>query len=188
MQLPVLSVLSDAVSHRRDVFVVASGIISTVSIAILAGALSRCNWIYESISAATTTTTSQAAGVAPKFFPTMCRRLVLGAGISIWGVIGGKVGSPVTPPVGRQHGLTFFRGAQATMRYFVDASGLADESPHDERFVVETALLIYTLFPLLFGAPGGALVVRKGTRSTSMLFAERGLHIAIVGAFLAILR
>lgn len=139
IQLPLLCIMGDVMSFRRDISVVISGVVSTLCISVLSGALGRCNLLHRSI-------TRESSQLGPSGGPLVqptppvrgmvqsivfsvnqrSRSMLFSAGAAIWSIMLGK----------------------AAMRYTVDAWGFSRER-NDERAVVEAALLVYTLLPML---------------------------------------
>lgn len=140
VQLPLLCLLGDFMAFRRNVLVVTSSLVSTVSMAVLSGALVSCNHLYASVVRNRKTQTN--SYVPSLAVPSPTHRLIvesvvysvnkrsksmlLSAGLAVWSIMLGK----------------------AIMRYSVDSWGLPP-TKNDERMAVEAALLVYTMLPVL---------------------------------------
>jgi hypothetical protein len=170
---------------------VASGVVSSVAIALLGASLAQCNRLYRTILDERERRRrgggndegdggGDAVGaslIEPQ--PSLShgdimravgmvngrsRAMAFSAAVTIWGVMQGNWPScsfqaPDKKLSPRTVRVTNLKTGKATMRYFVDAPGLAGPQPFPPWYrgrVVEGAVLLYTVLPLL-EIPVGAL-------------------------------
>ena len=180
IQLPLMSMLADVVTHRRDITVLASGIVVSMCIAVLSYALATINGVYVSCSGeAHKGKEEEQKGSQLLKLPDIANGkkeewriivenvnhrslgLVWSGAVVLWGIILGKIG----------------------MRYFVDAPFLQDV-PRDERYMTEALLFLYSALPTIdLPHIQHYMLGWRGGKAASTLFkttAEKGILLLLV--------